>query len=77
MKTVYLFAGRRRYLHPDRAQLYGHTRHVLITDTLGSYISSYWMTQKLPQIYTANHATFPIQIRKITVQICGCFWDTQ
>ena len=35
------------------------------------------MTQKLPQIYTANHATFPIQIRKITVQICGNFWVTQ
>ena len=22
---------------------------------------SYWVTQKLPQIYTANHATFPIR----------------
>ena len=31
----------------------------------------------LPQIYTANHATFPIQIRKITVQIFGNFWVTQ
>ena len=37
----------------------------------------YWVTQKLPQIYTAYHATFPIQIRKITVQICGNFWVTQ
>ena len=37
----------------------------------------YWVTQKLPQIYTVNHATFPIQIRKITVQICGNFWVTQ
>ena len=36
----------------------------------------YWVTQKLPQIYTANHETFPIQIRKITVQICGNFWVT-
>ena len=35
------------------------------------------MTQKLPQIYTANHATFPIQIRKITVQISGNFWVTK
>ena len=26
---------------------------------------------------TANHATFPIRIRKITVQICGNFWVTQ
>ena len=34
---------------------------------------NYWVTQKLPQIYTANHATFPIRIRKITVQICGNF----
>ena len=37
----------------------------------------YLVTQKLPQIYTANHATFPIGIRKITVQICGNFWVTQ
>ena len=37
----------------------------------------YWVTQKLPQIYTANHATFPIQIRKIKVQVCGNFWVTQ
>ena len=29
------------------------------------------------QLYTANHATNPIQIRKITVQICGDFWVTQ
>ena len=29
--------------------------------------------QKLPQIYTANHATFPIQMYAITVQICGNF----
>ena len=28
---------------------------------------------KLPQIYTANHATFPIQMYSITVQICGNF----
>ena len=33
--------------------------------------------QKLSQVYTANHATFPTQIRKITVQICGNFWATQ
>ena len=77
MKTVFLFAGRRRNLHPDRAKLYGHTRHVLITDTLGSYILSYWVTQKLPQIYTANPATFPIQMRNITVQICGNFCVTK
>ena len=38
---------------------------------------SYWVTQKLPQIYTANYTTFPIRIRKITVQICGHFWVTQ
>ena len=37
----------------------------------------YWVTQKWPQIYTANHATLPIQIRKSTVQICGNFWVTQ
>ena len=38
---------------------------------------TYWVTQKLPQIYTANHTTFPILIRKITVQICGNFWVTE
>ena len=38
---------------------------------------TYWVTQKLPQIYTANHATFPIRIRKFTVQICGNLWVTQ
>ena len=37
----------------------------------------HWVTQKLPQIYTANHATFQIPMRKITVQICGNFWVTQ
>ena len=40
-------------------------------------LNAYWVTQQLPQIYTANHATFPIQICKITVQICGNFWVTQ
>ena len=39
--------------------------------------STYWVTQKVPQIYTANHATFPIRIRKITEQIYGNFWVTQ
>ena len=37
----------------------------------------YWVTRKLPQINAANHATFPKQTRKITVQICGNFWVTQ
>ena len=37
----------------------------------------YWVTQKLPQMYTDNNATFPIRIRKITVHICGNFWVTQ
>ena len=32
---------------------------------------------ELPQIHTANHATFPRQIRKITIQICGNFWGAQ
>ena len=31
----------------------------------------------LPQIYTANHATFPIQMYAITVQIFGNFLGTQ
>ena len=29
----------------------------------------YWVTQKLPQIYTASHANFPIRIRKITTDL--------
>ena len=37
----------------------------------------YWVTQKLLQMYTANHATFLIRIRKIKIQICGNFWVTQ
>ena len=37
----------------------------------------YWVVHKLTQIHTANPATFQIQIRKITVQICGNFWVTQ
>ena len=36
-------------------------------------LGSYWVTQKLPQICSANHAIFPIRKRKITVQICGNF----
>ena len=30
-----------------------------------------------PRSYAENHVTFPIQIRKLTVQICGNFWVTQ
>ena len=41
------------------------------------YHAIYWVTQKLPQTYTANDATFPIRLHKITVQICGNFWVTQ
>ena len=45
---------------------------------MGNYfLDIYWVTQKLPHIYTANHATFPIRIRKLTVNICGNFWVTQ
>ena len=39
-------------------------------------VQTYWVAQKLPQIYTANHAIFPIRIRKFTVQMCGN-WVTQ
>ena len=38
---------------------------------------NYWVTQKLPQMYAANHATFPIQIRKSKEQISGNLWVTQ
>ena len=46
-------------------------------ENIHKIMDTYWLTQKLPPIYTANHATFPIRIRKITVQICGNFWVTQ
>ena len=48
----------------------------LMDQSTDSYII-YWVTQKIPQIYTAYHATFPKQIRKITVQVCGNFWVNQ
>ena len=35
------------------------------------------MIQGLLHIYTEIHATFPIQIDEITVEICGNFWGTQ
>ena len=42
--------------------------------TIDGYLrNTYLVTQNLPQINTAKHETFPIQIRKITVQICGDF----
>ena len=37
----------------------------------------YWAFHILPQIYTENHATVPIQIDEVTVQVCGNFWGTQ
>ena len=49
---------------------------VLYVQEVVTHLIYYWVTQKLLQIYTANHLTFPIQIRKITVQICGNFWVT-
>ena len=36
----------------------------------------YWASHILAQIYTENHATFPMQIDEMTVQICGNFWGT-
>ena len=37
------------------------------------------VTTGWPRSYrkSGNHATFPLRIRKITVQICGNFWVTQ
>ena len=40
-------------------------------------VGYYWALYVLPQIYTKNHATFPIQIDANTVLICGNFWGTQ
>ena len=37
------------------------------------FVFTYRAFHKLPQIYTANHATFPIQMYAITVWICGNF----
>ena len=41
------------------------------------FLNCYQAFHILAQIYTANHATFPIQIYTMTVQICGNFWGTQ
>ena len=41
----------------------------ILAETLALKGENYWVTKKLPQIYTANHATFPIRIRKITVHL--------
>ena len=61
MSTLYIFQQLIIYLYESVVQIQ----------------CTYWVTQKLPQIYTKNHATFPIQKRKITVQICSNFWVTQ
>ena len=50
--------------------------NTFLLQSKGSWLE-YWLVHKLPQIHTANHATFPIQIRIITVQICGILWVTQ
>ena len=42
-----------------------------------SMLDIYQALHILAQIYTANHATFLIQIYAITRQICGNFWGTQ
>ena len=41
------------------------------------FLDIYYVFHILPQIYTANHATFPIQMYAITVYIFGNFWGTQ
>ena len=41
------------------------------------YYRKYYVFHILPQIYTENHATFPIQMYAILVYICGNFWCTQ
>ena len=66
-------------VHPIFPFLYPHIvkTHKLSTRNRNRNPHHYWVTQKLPRIYTENHSTFPIQIRKITVQICGNFWVTQ
>ena len=56
----------------NRSDNRGHSTRANLCD-----LPSYCVTQKLPQTYTANHATFPIRKRKITVQICGKFRATQ
>ena len=61
--TDYVATRWYREVNPHRAKLFPNHK--------------YWVTQKLPQIYTENHATFPIKVSKITVQIYGNFWFTQ
>ena len=40
-----------------------------------SAIMHYWVNQKLPRIYTANHATFPIRIRKLQYNFAVTSWS--
>ena len=76
------------FQHLNFDQYFGHNRSKKTdSEIFGSYLDflneqftfsyAHWVTQKLPQLYTANLATFPIRIRKITVHICGTFWVTQ
>ena len=77
------FHKKKAYLLLNSIQLFIGAQWTQITPKQTTLHSSdgygviYWVTQKLLQIYTANHATFPIRIRKITAQICGNFWVTQ
>ena len=47
---------------------------MICLDSLNAPVSLFYRAfYKLLKIYTANHATFPIQMKAITVYICGNF----
>ena len=57
-------------------------RHILFVTAIYLSLSGflkkrYSAVHIFAQIYTENPATFPTQIDKNTVQICGNFWATQ
>ena len=59
-------------LYKKLALLYGHTVSPIYPGF--SYLPG---DPEVTANLSANHATFPKRIRKITVQICGNFWVTQ
>ena len=69
----YFFCTRDEIVNIKCVSLIILKREIIIRKTVVTICQEYWVTQKLLQLYTANHATFPIRIRKNKVQICGNF----
>ena len=53
------------------------TTSLIMQECIYTNMATYRAFHKFPQICTANHATFPIQMNAIIVYICSNFWGTQ